>query len=764
MPAKILIVDDEELIRWSLCEDLAASGYKTVAAEDEASAVEALEREAPDAVLTDLRLGRGSGLEVLKAARRANPGLPVVIMTGFADFSTAVEAMREGAADYIAKPLQLAGLKITLQRVLETARLRSRLENATQKRRDRNSFEGVVAESPSMREALAMARKIAASPQGTVLILGESGVGKDRMARAIHFGSLRADRPFMEITCTALPENLLESELFGHERGSFTGAAERKRGLFELADGGAVFLNEIGHMPAVLQAKILRVLEDKAFRRVGGKEDLTVDVRIMAATNEDLEKAVAERRFREDLYYRINVLAIRLKPLRDRPEDIGPLADLLMDRLARELGRPKPGLPAKTVADMKAYPWPGNVRELRNVLERMMILGETDFQPIAPPRPAPAQPAAFALPEQGVSLDEVERRLVEQAISRSAGNQVKAAQLLGISRDALRRRLEKFGLAAGLALALGLRSLPASAGFFGGKDKDAGAKDPVALALPDKAKELKGKPNAHAPVKEGACSKCHADAKAPAKLVLEYKSLCLSCHKKVEEDSKKSSVHSPVNDGDCSTCHAPHDSDKPALLNAAVNDLCGQCHTAGDDPLKKAHHGITAIAAACTSCHQPHGSGRPKLLIDAKEHVPFASRSCEMCHEPAGKDGKAVLKEMPAKSCFVCHPDFKKLLDKPATHMPFANGQCADCHNPHVSARPGMIKGRLDAICLGCHDAGLKDNHPVARHPTSREGKADPRRPGRPFDCASCHEPHAGTLPKLARGEPERLCGECHQK
>ena len=763
MSAKILIVDDEELIRWSLSQDLANSGYKTVAAADLEQAEKALETENPDVVLTDLRLGTESGLDVLKLARRGNPDLPVIIMTAFADLESAVSALREGAADYISKPLQLAGLKITLKRVLETAQLKRRLDRAHQKGRDKYSFETIVAESPSMKESLAMARKIAATPFGTVLILGESGCGKDRFARAIHYGSVRASEPFMEISCTAIPENLLESELFGYEKGSFTGAAGQKKGLFEIADGGTVFLNEIGHMPLSLQGKVLRALEDKTFKRVGGRDDITVDVRVIAATNEDLPKAVAEGRFRQDLYYRVNVLTISLRPLRQRKEDILPLVDRLVEKLCVDLRKPKPVLPPETLAAFQSYPWPGNVRELRNVLERMMILDETQFRPVSPAHIAQARNDSFTLPTDGVRLDDVEKNLVMQALKRSSGNQQKAAQCLGLSRDALRRRMEKFGLkeALGALALLAWLAGGASAGFFGESKK---SDDPFKTANAQKAKEYSEKTAAHAPVKAGECSKCHGDPKDAAKLTMEAKPLCLSCHANRAEDFKKPAVHSAFKDMDCGACHQPHSSNQPHLLNAPVGELCAGCHDIKSDPIKGAHHGVTVFEGDCTACHSPHASKNAKLIIEGKEHVPFDSRSCEMCHAKTGADGKAALKKIPEETCFACHSNFRKLDKNPVVHPPFASGDCTICHNPHVSARGSLIRKPLADICFGCHDETLKNNHPVARHKTANENKADTRREGKPFNCASCHEPHAGKNPKLVRADISILCEECHSK
>ncbi|MBI2787397.1 MAG: sigma 54-interacting transcriptional regulator [Elusimicrobia bacterium] len=779
MASKILIVDDEELIRWSLSQDLTNSGYKTVVAADLAEAEAALETENPDVVLTDLRLGRDSGLDVLKAARRGNPELPVVIMTAFADLASAVEALREGAADYISKPLQLAGLKITLKRVLETAQFKRRLDRAHQKGVDKYNFASIVAESPSMKEALAMAKKISASPFGTVLILGESGCGKDRFARAIHYGSPRAFEPFMEISCTAIPDNLLESELFGYEKGSFTGAVGQKKGLFEIADGGTIFLNEIGHMPMALQGKILRALEDKTFKRVGGRDDITVDVRVIAATNEDLPKAVAEGRFRQDLYYRINVLTISLKPLRERKEDVLPLVDRLLTKLSAEMLKSKPRFSPETLEQFQSYKWPGNVRELRNVLERMMILDEMEFHPVAAAQPAHiarAQVAAeappsvkeegssVALPPEGLRLEDVEKDLVVQALKRSGGNQQKAAQSLGLSRDALRRRMEKFGLkeAIGALLLLILLAAGASAGdWFGGSKI---AKDAFRSANEAKAKELMEKKNPHAPVKSGECSKCHADVKDPAKLTQELKPLCLSCHAARAEDMKKATVHPAFKDMDCSTCHQSHASDNAHLLNSPVKELCATCHDTKSEPIAKAHHGISVFEGDCTDCHSPHASKSLKLIVEGKEHIPFGSRSCEMCHAKTGADGKAALKKAPEETCFVCHSDFRKLDKNPVVHSPFASGDCTTCHNPHVSARGSLIRKPLSDICFGCHDETLKNNHPIARHKTSNEAKPDPRRKDKPFNCASCHNPHAERLPKLLRAEFSTLCEECHNK
>ncbi|MDD5304688.1 MAG: cytochrome c3 family protein, partial [Elusimicrobia bacterium] len=299
-----------------------------------------------------------------------------------------------------------------------------------------------------------------------------------------------------------------------------------------------------------------------------------------------------------------------------------------------------------------------------------------------------------------------------------------------------------------------------AADWFGKK----GSKDAFRSANEAKAKELMEKKNPHAPVKSGECSKCHADAKDPAKLAQELKPLCLSCHADRAADMNKPVVHSAFKDMDCSTCHQPHASDNAHLLNSPVNELCAGCHDPKSEPIAKAHHGVSVFEGECTACHNPHASKSAKLIVEGKEHVPFASRSCEMCHEKPTKEGKAGMKKMPEETCFVCHSNFRKLGESPVVHAPFSSGDCTACHNPHVSTRGALIRKPLADICFGCHDETLKDTHPVARHPTAREDKPDPRREGKPFNCASCHEPHAGKIPKLMRGDIFTMCEECHKK
>ena len=454
MPHRILIVDDEKLIRWSIVERLTTEGLSCAEAADGASGSEVLAREPVDLVLLDLKLPDTDGLTLLREFQGRIPDLPVVIMTAHSSVDTAVEAMKRGAHDYLTKPFNLDELVLTVRRALETTALRREAGERLREAKGRFGFDNVVGPSKKMKEIIALARKVARSEASTVLLRGESGSGKDVIARAIHYESGRASAAFMNITCTALPDTLLESELFGHERGAFTDAKNQKKGLFELADGGTLFLDEIGDMSPSLQAKLLRVLEEKKFRRVGGTADVKIDVRVIAATNRDLEKAIRERTFREDLFYRLNIIPIDLPLLRERPEDIPALVDHFLAHFSREFKRPFKSVTPGAMARLKAHPWPGNVRELRNALERACLLASSeviDEGDLLLGRPAPAgTPGTGAdpvvLPPGGLVLEELEKSLVVQALERSGGNQTKAASLLGISRDQLRYRMEKHDL------------------------------------------------------------------------------------------------------------------------------------------------------------------------------------------------------------------------------------------------------------------------------------------------------------------------------
>jgi len=318
------------------------------------------------------------------------------------------------------------------------------------------------------------------------------------------------------------------------------------------------------------------------------------------------------------------------------------------------------------------------------------------------------------------------------------------------------------GMILGAILLASVPAGDASAGFFSGLKKS--KTDAFAEANPAKAKEYSEKAGAHAPAKSGECSKCHADPKDPSKRVLEKKPLCLSCHAERDADLKKAVVHYVFKEMDCDACHVPHASENPPLLSAPVNELCSNCHDTTDDAIKKSHGGVSVFEGACTACHNPHASQKPKLMVEAKEHVPFGSRSCDMCHAETKADGKAVLKSTPEETCFICHSNFRNLEAEGAVHAPVAGGGCTTCHNPHVSVRSSLLQASLDSICFNCHESWLKNNHPITRHPTAKESVSDPRREGKPFDCASCHEPHAGKFPKLTRGDFFVMCKECHKK
>jgi two-component system, NtrC family, response regulator AtoC len=445
----ILVVDDEQLIRWSLSERLKQEGYRVVEADTAASALEA-HAEGVDLVLLDYKLPDGDGLSVLKRVKEADADTLVIMLTAHSSVDMAVEAMKQGAYHYANKPFELDEIALVVEKALETTRLRREVKALRASQAQPFSIDRIVGESRAIREAKALLQKIASSPASTVLLTGESGTGKDLAAKVLHYASDRASRPFMNITCSALPDTILESELFGHERGAFTDARQQKRGLLESADGGTVFLDEIGEMAPQLQAKLLRFLEEKTFKRVGGVADIRVDVRVIAATNRNLEDDVKKGRFREDLYYRLNVVPIGLPPLRTRAEDVPALVHYFVDAYNKEFRKRVRGVTDDAMRKLKAYGWPGNIRELRNAVERAMLLVEGD-QLTADQFPVVSKSSnslteAVDLPAAGINLEQLERSLVVQALERSGWNQTRAASLLGLNRDQIRYRIEKFKL------------------------------------------------------------------------------------------------------------------------------------------------------------------------------------------------------------------------------------------------------------------------------------------------------------------------------
>jgi len=452
---RILIVEDEKLVRWSLMERLKKEGYEVFEAENGGEGLQLLNEEMIDLVVLDYRLPDMTGLDILRKTIVDRPETPVILMTAYSSIDSAVEAIKLGAYDYINKPFNHDEMVVTISRALESSKLRREVRHLRSEQQRRYGLSSIIGQSPSMLEVFELIEKIARSQASTVLITGESGTGKDLVAKAIHYASDRANAPFMNITCSALPETLLESELMGHERGSFTDARSLKKGLFELADGGTLFLDEIGDMGVLLQAKLLRFLQEKTFKRVGGVKDITVDVRIVAATNRDLAKAVREGRFREDLYYRLKVIPIILPPLRERKEDIPLLVNSFIDNFNQEFKKTTKGISPEALDRLQAYSWPGNVRELRNVVERVMILenkSELSLRDLPREIREPVHddnasvPDGFRLPDGGFPLKDIENEMVRQALDKSRGNQTRAAKLLSISRDALRYKMKKYGL------------------------------------------------------------------------------------------------------------------------------------------------------------------------------------------------------------------------------------------------------------------------------------------------------------------------------
>ena len=405
--------------------------------------------EGVDLILLDYRLPDTDGVTVLRKAKEFDQDILVILLTAYASVETAVEAMKLGAYHFANKPFNLDEVSATVERALETTRLRREVRQFRTNAARPYSLQSVVGASPAITALRHLVARVAISPASTVLLTGESGTGKDLVAKVIHYASDRSSKPFMNITCSALPEQLLESELFGHERGAFTDARMQKKGLLETADGGTVFLDEIGEMAPGLQAKLLRFLEEKSFKRVGGSSDIRVDVRIVAATNRDLEKEVEKHQFRTDLFFRLNVLPISMPPLRAHAEDIPLLVEYFIDSFNTEFRKRVLGATPAAYALLQSYGWPGNVRELRNVIERAMLLSDgdrldaRDFSAMAK---AVSAGNEFELPATGVDLEQLERSLLIQALRRCHGNQTRAGGLLGLNRDQIRYRIEKFGL------------------------------------------------------------------------------------------------------------------------------------------------------------------------------------------------------------------------------------------------------------------------------------------------------------------------------
>ena len=447
MKATILVVEDEEKLRRVVELQLKGAGFEV----EQAGTVEQAMRLADraDVILTDLRLPGVSGLELLANLRRQDSHTPVIVMTAFGSIETAVEAMKAGAVDFLPKPFSLDHLMTVVNKALELRTLRDENRELRAELSQRYEFDNMVGHSEGMREIFGTITRVAPT-RATVLLCGESGVGKDMIARAIHHHSPRADRPFVKINCTALPENLMESELFGYEKGAFTGANTSKPGKFEQADTGTVFLDEIGDVPASVQVKLLRILQEREFERLGSNKVKHIDVRVLAATNVDLRAALEQGTFREDLYYRLNVLPINIPPLLERKEDIPYLAGFFVKKLGKDLGSPVQSISDGAMERLLGYHWPGNVRELENVLERSMVLANGAVLEAGDVKLDTAPAARFTVADnflpEGVTLDEYEQSIIKEALKRANGNKSQAARMLGLTRNALRYRLSQMGL------------------------------------------------------------------------------------------------------------------------------------------------------------------------------------------------------------------------------------------------------------------------------------------------------------------------------
>lgn len=450
--ARLMIVDDEPIVRRSLGRYLRTLGFDTLEAEDGRDCLDRFQRFAPSLCIIDLKMPRMGGIEALRELRKSGFEGPVIVLTALQDIESAVEATRLGAMEYLTKPFEPQVVVDAVGRCLHEYRRRTAELDAVQ---PTGGYDRIVGESPRMRKVFEVLTTLEGIAPPTVLIAGESGTGKDLVARAIHARGPRSNAPFVEVDCTSIPESLMESTLFGHEKGSFTGAARQHRGLFEIASGGVVFLDEIGEMPLPAQAKLLRTLENRRFKRVGGTQDLAFDACVVAATNRELLSEVEQGRFREDLYYRLAIIPIHVPSLRDRAGDIPALVAHFMAHFAQLFQRATRRFSPDAMDSLSRYRWPGNVRELRNVVERLVIFArgpvvERDELPpeiryaqnsVEPP-PSPA----FLLPEEGCNLDEVEHSLIVQALARTSGNQSAAARLVGLSRFGLRNRMKKYGL------------------------------------------------------------------------------------------------------------------------------------------------------------------------------------------------------------------------------------------------------------------------------------------------------------------------------
>ena len=730
---RVLILEDDPLLGTVLAERFRQEGWDPVLATRVAEARSALDAGEPDVVLSDLRLPDGNGVEFL---REIGPrtSCAFVMMTAHATVSSAVEALKLGAKDYLEKPFSLDRAVATVRQALELTALRREVAEA----RDRSSLAGtnVIGESAKMQEVFALLRRLATADTATVLIEGESGTGKGAIAQALHRMGRRASGPFVNVTCAALPETLMESELFGHEKGAFTDAHSAKRGLVEMAGGGTLFLDEIGELTPGVQAKLLRFIEEKTFHRLGGTKDLTVDTRIMTATNRDLAAEAAAGRFRSDLYYRLRVIPIVMPPLRERPEDIPVLARHFAAHFAREFAKRISAITPDALALLGAYGWPGNVRELRNVMERAVLLADGETVGVRELPPEVARPAALApaagpagSPEPGGRLAETERRLLVDALEAAAQNQSRAATLLGISRHQLRTRMKRYGL---LAVLLAFAAAPAAA------------------QGPQRARAAGAAVSVFEWRESAACDLCHGDREVlrrsapqgwdPDSLFVSPAVLAGSAHEAVP----------------CVRCHPlrgtlPH----PDEPRSAVP--CATCHPEADSLWRSGpHHGLEGrpprglaregvTEASCVSCHGTHGMRKARELESGAGLADLSQR------------------------CVGCHPG--RALPDGDVHRDTVN--CASCHGAHMiqpvrdPATHGIPLGIADR-CAGCHDS-VATQARVDVHGTMALEQATGQRPlggDTAATCVACHGGHGVRPARALARELDLLtrCAACHQE
>jgi DNA-binding NtrC family response regulator len=447
MKLKILVADDEKNIREGLREALVLDGYEVVTAADGKEALDAVNRGDVDLVISDLKMPRLSGEELLKSVATQSPTVPVIILTGHGTIESAVQAMHDGAYDFLTKPVNLDRLSLLAKRALANRELAAQNRALQEELERRSQFANIIGKSAEMKSLFEMVRQVAPS-RSSVLITGESGSGKEMIAEALHYNSPRREKPFIKLHCAALAETLLESELFGHEKGAFTGAVSRKRGRFELANTGTLFLDEIGEINQNVQIKLLRVLEERRFERVGGEETIEVDVRLLAATNRDLKEAIGKGTFREDLYYRLNVVNIHIPPLRERKEDIPLLAAAFLREFSAENGKSVAGIDGKARLALANFSWPGNVRQLRNTMESAVVLCRGSMITLDDLPPALREEGGedFMKLPVGASLADVEREAIRATLGREGGNKSRTAEILGIGRKTLHRKIEEYGL------------------------------------------------------------------------------------------------------------------------------------------------------------------------------------------------------------------------------------------------------------------------------------------------------------------------------